>query len=150
LHEMGHAVGLAHPKTTYAVMDHGTKAWTRGANETPQMELLPDDLWGVRALYGSSVPMPWDVSVTNTYFSDNTNWDDDVAHQTRNCLVSSRADSYVDRADGAVLCGVDDPGSSYPDVSSHVCPGDQLQLRYTINNKSDNAIVTKEQVWLSR
>jgi hypothetical protein len=149
LHEMGHAVGLAHAKTTYAVMDHGTKAWTRGENETPQMELLPDDIWGVRDLYGSNAPMPWDVSVTNTYFLDSTHWDDDDAHQVRNCKVSSRADSYAEVADGATFCGVNDPGSTYPDVSNNICPGDELQLRYTINNKSDNAILTKEQVWLS-
>ena len=149
LHEMGHAVGLAHPTTTYAVMDHGTKAWTRGKDESGQMELLPDDIWGVRDLYGSNAPMPWDVSVTNTYFLDSSNWDDNVAHQVRNCKVSSRGDRYADPADGAILCGLDDPGSTYPDISNKICPGDQLQLRYTINNKSDNAILTKEQVWLS-
>src|SRR5215471_13439471 len=80
LHEMGHAVGLEHPKTEYAVMDHGTKAWTRGENESLHTELLPDDMWGLRALYGSNADMPWDISVTNTYFLDYTNFTDDVAH----------------------------------------------------------------------
>jgi len=70
LHEMGHAVGLMHPKTEYAVMDHGTKAWTRGANEIPTMQLLPDDTTALQILYpvpGGFAVKP-DVSLTNTSF----------------------------------------------------------------------------------
>jgi hypothetical protein len=67
LHEMGHAIGLAHETDTYAVMIHGTKAWTRGLNDEPQMELLPDDINGLHALYGNG-RQEFDVSVTNTWF----------------------------------------------------------------------------------
>lgn len=68
LHEMGHALGLAHETDTYAVMDHGTKAWTRGTAEVPQMELLPDDMMGIATLYGTGSLAGVDVSLTNTTF----------------------------------------------------------------------------------
>jgi Matrixin len=69
LHEMGHAVGLAHETDAYAVMDHGTKAWTRGAGEVPQMELLPDDSLGLLKLYGGGAALQgFDVSLTNTSY----------------------------------------------------------------------------------
>ena len=70
LHEMGHAVGLQHALAEYAVMDHGTKAWTRGKDEIPTMQLLPDDSTALRILYpvsGGFTVKP-DVSLTNTWF----------------------------------------------------------------------------------
>lgn len=68
LHETGHALGLAHETDAYAVMDHGTKAWTRGTAEVPQMELLPDDMLGIATLYGTGSLTGVDVSLTNTTF----------------------------------------------------------------------------------
>ena len=59
LHEMGPALGLAHETDTCAVMDQGTKAWTRGTAELPQMELLPDDLLGIATLYGTGSLQLW-------------------------------------------------------------------------------------------
>ena len=70
LHEMGHAVGLQHALAEYAVMDHGTKAWTRGKDEVPTMQLLPDDSTALRILYpvpGGFAVKP-DISLTNTWF----------------------------------------------------------------------------------
>jgi hypothetical protein len=151
LHEMGHALGLAHPATGYAVMDHGTKAWTRGPNEVPQMELLPDDIDGLRALYGNGGGNDFDVSVTNTWFLPESFYpDDDAANQIEHCWVSSRGDAYVPMEDGAMeWCGVNVAPSQYDEVGYDVCPGRYLQLRYTVNNKSDQTVDLEEQVWLS-
>lgn len=223
---MGHAVGLEHELDAYAVMDHGTKAWTRGPNGTPQMELLPDDINGVLALYGGGAKglAALDVSVTNTWFftaeertqynaaSDNAAHDfahkgcskfetsvadltdqrdqqlqiipglhgpglaaaqdrlqtieaslsqavsdlydcrygEDEAAQLQNCMVSSRGDTYADPGKEAVLCGVNSPGSQREAVSTTVCPGDPLQLHYTLNNRSRQSVRLQQQVWLSK
>jgi hypothetical protein len=150
LHEMGHALGLAHASDTYAVMDHGTKAWTRGPNEVTQMELLPDDIDGLRALYGNGGGNDFDVSLTNTWFRPESDYpDDEAAHQIQYCKVSSRGDVYAPREDELVFCGVNMAPSAYDTVGERVCPGRYLQLRYTINNKSNHTLDIEEQVWLS-
>jgi len=150
LHEMGHALGLSHATQTYAVMDHGTKAWTRGGNDVPQMELLPDDINGLRALYGNGGANDFDVSVTNTWFLPESYYPDDAAaNQIQHCKVSSRGDAWAPREDELVFCGVNVAPSAYDTVSNRVCPGKYLQLRYTINNKSDETLDVEEQVWLS-
>lgn len=150
LHEMGHALGLAHAPDTYAVMDHGTKAWTRGPNDVTQMELLPDDINALRVLYGNGGANDFDVSLTNTWFRPESDYPDDAAaHQIQYCKVSSRGDAYALREDELVYCGVNVAPSAYDTVSDRVCPGRYLQLRYTINNKSDETLDIEEQVWLS-
>ena len=156
LHEMGHALGLAHPETGYAVMDHGTKVWTRGKDDTLVVELLPDDIAGLRALYGNGGPREFDISVTNTWYLPATEYPDDksnAAHQIKVCEVSSRGDDYFvptgTNEDGN-KCGVNLPtGSKYQPVSDHVCAGDDLQIVYAVNNRSDQTVTTEEQVWLS-
>jgi hypothetical protein len=57
------------------------------------------------------------------------------AKQRYNCEVSSRADLWADREDEDVPCGLNsESGSAYPPASAQVCPGGQVQLRYTLNN----------------
>jgi len=155
LHEMGHALGLNHPETGYAVMDHGTKVWTRGKDDTLRVELLPDDIAGLRALYGNGGPREFDISVTNTWYLPATEYPDDnanAAHQINICTVSSRGDDYFDPTgtEETGFCGVNfATGSKYPPVSNRVCPGKDLQIRYALNNRSDQTVTTEEQVWLS-
>jgi hypothetical protein len=153
LHEMGHALGLSHPETGYAVMDHGTKVWTRGKDDTLRVELLPDDIAGLRALYGNGGLREFDISVTNTWYLPETEYPTDAAaHQINICTVSSRGDDYFEPTgtNETGLCGVNfDTGSKYPPVSDHVCPGKDLQIRYALNNRSDQTVTTEEQVWLS-
>jgi len=153
LHEMGHALGLNHPETGYAVMDHGTKVWTRGKDDTLQVELLPDDIAGLRALYGNGGPREFDISVTNTWYLPETEYPDEAAaHQIKMCTVSSRGDDYFTPTGTKEtgFCGVNlEKGSTYPTVSNHVCPGKDLQIRYALNNRSDQTVITEEQVWLS-
>lgn len=68
-HEMGHAVGLAHPDDDYAVMAQSFRTWFRGPGHRLRTRLLPDDTAGVLALYGdATVPRPLDVSVTNSWY----------------------------------------------------------------------------------
>ncbi len=143
LHEVGHAVGLAHPPDEYAVMANGTKAWTRGPGEVPQVELLPDDLRGIVALYGNGGARNFDVSVTNTWFLPLGHPDNNAndALQTQNCKVSARASAYAPPEDEEVSCGVG--------ATNDVCPGAYVQLRYTINNKSTETLDMVEQVWFS-
>ncbi len=154
LHEMGHALGLSHPETGYAVMDHGTKVWTRGKDDTLAVELLPDDLAGLRALYGNGGAREFDISVTNTWYLPETEYPDEpAAHQIKMCTVSSRGDDYFTPTGTKEtgFCGINfDKGSKYPTVSNRVCPGKDLQIRYALNNRSDQTVITEEQIWLSQ
>jgi hypothetical protein len=66
--------------------------------------------------------------------------------------VSSRGDDYFEPTGTKEtgFCGVNfDTASKYPPVSNHVCPGKDLQIRYALNNRSDQTVTTEEQVWLS-
>jgi hypothetical protein len=56
------------------------------------------------------------------------------AMQVDNCSVSSRADDWADALSGTALCGVNAKGSSYAPASNKVCPGNQVQIRYALNN----------------
>ena len=68
-HEMGHAVGLDHPDSNYAVMAQNFRTWFRGNDDVLHTRLLPDDTAGVLALYGmSSFTPPLDISVSNSWF----------------------------------------------------------------------------------
>jgi hypothetical protein len=148
-HEMGHAVGLAHSKNKYSVMNHGDKAWTRSTEDTADFSLLPDDANGLRNLYGNDEPIHLDLSVTNNWFIPAAEMeDDDAAQQVRNCKISERADSYPEVSeDSAAYCGVsDDPAQT---VVDRACPGEDIQVRYSLNNHDDRSIVTDEQVWFS-
>ena len=205
-HEMGHAIGLAHPEDDYAVMAQSFKTWFRGNKHTLRAGLLPDDAAGVLALYGkSNARTHLDISVTNSWYESARDQFDDCtaeiarldaagdalrqitqsgvigklpggysdvlneltmaqtdlakcqqsknARQVYNCAVSSRADSWTDKLTGGnTLCGVNARGSSkYDDVSRTVCPGDQVQLRYTLNNHSMfRDVLAKAEVWFSQ
>lgn len=209
-HEMGHAIGLNHPKDDYAIMAQNVVTWMRGPDNVPRTQLLPDDMAGVLALYGTSnIRTFLDVSVTNSWFLSalqqaqcaaeeaaigalevrrdqqeaileylqgagrqaalntlagiqtdlaaaeralGSCQDRGNATQIQNCRVSGRGDSWADRADGLVLCGVNAAaGSDYPAVSRSICPRGYLQLRYTLNNHSMfRDAQLKTEVWLSR
>lgn len=75
------------------------------------------------------------------------------AMQVDNCRVSSRGDTWAGQLTGVdAFCGVNDrTGSAHATVSEKVCPGRQVQLRYTLNNHSmyRDALV-KSEVWFSR
>ncbi len=208
-HEMGHAVGLGHPDDDYAIMGQAFATWFRGEDNVLRTQLLPDDMAGVLALYGTSnVRTHLDVSVTNSWYrpkDDPYFCQDEVAAlaraetaeaeiaavvdklqgvggdvireqlealeeetaqarialnqctpdnamQRENCRVSSRSDNWADRELGSVLCGVArTSGSAFPPVTSTVCPGAQVQARYTLNNNSmfRDALV-KAEMWFSR
>jgi hypothetical protein len=69
-HEMGHAVGLSHAKDDYAIMDQAFTTWFRGPNHVMRTQLLPDDMAGILALYGTSQARNHlDISVTRTWFA---------------------------------------------------------------------------------
>lgn len=203
-HEMGHALGLRHPESDYAVMAQAFKTWFRGPDHVLMTGLLPDDIAGLRALYRVSDDRTHvDVSVTNSWvktaaeqagqcpaeqaaldaaadaLADATSGgpvgDPKVdlaalfeavstarielsacqegknAVQVDNCKVSSRADGWVGKLDGLILCGTNDSGSTYPPVSTRVCPGAQIQTRYTVNNHSMfRDTLAKVEMWLSK
>jgi Matrixin len=68
-HEMGHAVGLAHPDDSYAVMAQNFRTWFRGPNHILKTRLLPDDTAGILALYlKAGVSRPLDLSATATWY----------------------------------------------------------------------------------
>ena len=82
--------------------------------------------------------------------------DDLNAMQIKHCLVSRRADDWVNlvaHSRGAVvteLCGVNGKPSAFPTVSNKVCPGKQVQLRYTLNNHTKlREVLVKAEVWFS-
>jgi hypothetical protein len=72
------------------------------------------------------------------------------AMQVDNCQVSSRADEWADKTSGVgTYCGVK-TSSAYPTVSQKVCPGKQIQVRYTLNNHTAlREVLVKSEVWFS-
>ena len=68
------------------------------------------------------------------------------------CKVSSRGDTWADRMKkDDVFCGVNNAGSSYAPVSSRVCPGQYVQLRYSLNNHTSlKDVLVKSEVWFSK
>ena len=226
-HEMGHAVGLAHPDDNYAVMAQSSRTWFRGKDEVLHTKLLPDDVAGVLALYGGPpVVVPLDISVTNTWYlskdvqfptackaqivaankaqdalaeATGTSTDRMVAQQSsggdggsqstvqdnsqltqaltdalhaeqackdglnadqvEQCLVSSRADGWSDysvvhkntKGDRVIdFCATNADHSTFPKVSNTICPSQQLQLRYTLNNHTSlREVMIKTEVWFS-
>jgi hypothetical protein len=73
------------------------------------------------------------------------------AIQVDNCAVSSRADDWADLLSGVnAFCGVNTKGSTYPKVSDEICPGKQIQVRYTLNNHTSlREVLVKSEVWFS-
>ena len=73
------------------------------------------------------------------------------AIQVDNCQVSSRGDDWADRLSGvSAFCGVNNKDSTYPKVSSTVCPGQQVQIRYTLNNHTKlRDVLVKSEAWFS-
>ena len=68
-HEMGHALGLAHPDDSYAVMAQNFRTWFRGPDHILKTRLLPDDTAGILALYPKAgVTRPLDISATATWY----------------------------------------------------------------------------------
>jgi hypothetical protein len=68
-HEMGHALGLAHPDNSYAVVAQGFKTWFRGPDHILKTRLLPDDTAGILALYPKAgVSKPLDISASATWY----------------------------------------------------------------------------------
>jgi hypothetical protein len=68
-HEMGHALGLAHPDNNYAVLAQGFKTWFRGPDHILKTRLLPDDTAGILALYPKAgVSKPLDISASATWY----------------------------------------------------------------------------------
>jgi hypothetical protein len=218
-HEMGHAIGLAHPTDNYAVMAQNFGTWLRGKNEVLHTQLLPDDMAGVLALYGKSDgATPLDISVSNTWYEsaierardakDKKNCiaqfaavakasdalqsatgsatarqvstgggtsqggsNNDLvealtqasnalrvcedalnADQVNYCQISSRADDWASMLAGVgAFCGVNKTtGSAFAPASQKICPGKQIQLRYTLNNHTKlHDVLIKSEVWLS-
>jgi hypothetical protein len=72
------------------------------------------------------------------------------AMQVDNCQVSSRADTWADKTSGVnAYCG-SNTSSTYPTVSQKVCPGKQIQVRYTLNNHTSlREVLVKSEVWFS-
>ena len=74
------------------------------------------------------------------------------AMQVDHCQVSSRADDWAGTTAGVgVPCGVNKTtGSVFPPASQKVCPGKQVQLRYTLNNHTKlRDVLVKSEVWFS-
>ena len=67
------------------------------------------------------------------------------------CKVSSRGDEWADRLKSdSVFCGVN-KGSTYAPVSDKVCPGNYVQLRYSLNNHTSlKDVLVKTEVWFSK
>jgi hypothetical protein len=75
------------------------------------------------------------------------------AMQVDNCQVSSRGDEWTGQLTGVgAFCGVNSKtGSAYAKVSGKVCPGEQVQLRYSLNNHTKlRDVLVKSEVWFSR
>jgi hypothetical protein len=74
------------------------------------------------------------------------------AMQVDHCQVSSRADDWAGTTAGVgAFCGVNKTtGSAFPPASQKVCPGKQVQLRYTLNNHTKlRDVLVKSELWFS-
>ena len=194
-HEFGHAMGLSHPLNDYAIMAQSTKTWLRGPDHSIRVGLLPDDIAGLRALYGSGNADYLDLSASHTWvktkadkldrcadlqaatdaaedalsnaFAGNASpavigallesysqalsaseaCDEDLnASQIRICTASARGTGWAEQLDGAVPCGL----TGTREMGDRICPGDQVQVRYTLNNHSPTRDLTaRVELWLS-
>jgi hypothetical protein len=77
--------------------------------------------------------------------------DEQNAMQIEHCVVSSRAENWADLVrDAGKSCGVNAEHSADPKVSDKVCPGRQIQLRYTLNNHTKlRDVRVRMEVWFS-
>ncbi|MBM3770955.1 MAG: matrixin family metalloprotease [Acidimicrobiia bacterium] len=108
-HEMGHAVGLAHPDDSYAVMAQNFRTWFRGPNHILKTRLLPDDTAGILALYlKAGVPRPLDVSATATWYKSAEQQFDTCTTQIAQVDAAARA---VSQATGLPI-GADFPAEN--------------------------------------
>jgi hypothetical protein len=95
-HEMGHAVGLAHPDDSYAVMAQNFRTWFRGPNHILRTRLLPDDTAGILALYPKAgVPRPLDLSATATWYKSAEQQFRDCKSQIANVNAAAQAVSQA-------------------------------------------------------
>jgi hypothetical protein len=140
MHELGHALGLSHPDDEYAMMDHGEKTWTGGASEY-QAEYLPDDRAGFRALYPDPIWGEVDVAITNTWHG-HPNIADAAAQQLPNCMPARMGGIWVDKEDSD-FCA---PWFRQANV---ICPGESIQVRYTLNNQGTANRDVDEHLWFS-
>ena len=115
-HEMGHAVGLAHPDNNYAVMAQSFRTWFRGANHILRTRLLPDDTAGILALYGKTgVSKPLDISVTTSWYKSAEAQFNTCTTQIANVNAAARA---VSEATGVPI-GATIPGRGH--LQGRVC-----------------------------
>jgi hypothetical protein len=74
------------------------------------------------------------------------------AMQLAYCKVSSRGDTWADRVKGDdVFCAVNGKSSSYAPVAARICPGQSVQLRYSLNNHTSlKDVLVRSEVWFSK
>ena len=133
-HEMGHAMGLAHPDNNYAVLAQSFRTWFRGADDVLRTRLLPDDTAGMLALYGKSgVTKPLDISVT-------TSWYKSAEAQFKDCTtqrakVKAAADA-VSKATGTPI------GAQFP--ADAIFKGEYVDLFQALAQAQDQLQVCED------
>ncbi len=138
LHELLHMAGLNHTDNQFAMMNYGTRAWANLANQK-QMEPLPDDRQGLRALY----PSPGgeeDLAVYSTYHDPEQVWEErKVTYQEMLCATTAGTGIAQDPFGG--YCA--------ENASLEVCPGDHVYSRFTVANHGLQSITVMEAMWFS-
>lgn len=138
MHELLHALGLAHSNDGLAMLNGGVRPWMRG-DFGEKIKPLADDLRGLRDLYGVGADR-LEVKLVNSWFTPDT----------------TSTDTYPS-ADGDFLCtpsvgtGWDDWDEPLCALSptTTVCPGDTLRVRVAVLNLSTEGVDVNLRLWLS-
>jgi hypothetical protein len=135
MHEILHVAGLNHEPYDYAFMNYNTRAWTNRSSEK-QIEPLPDDRQGLRAIYGNSVT-ECDIAVTNSWDENGT--DPDPAHQYPLCEPAKGTGWNSD------IFGTHCAASP----THEVCPGDTFYARFAVLNYGTESHLIDQRIWFS-
>ena len=153
LHELLHALGLAHSDHSFSVMNKDERPWhNRPLGE--QFQPLADDVEALRELYPGAGGDSLRISLLNTWY-DPTDLDGNGARQKMLCEPSTgngwadRWDSsrlYSDAApdDGLDTCGIPATGNG-----TDVCPGDVLWTRVAVSSYHTADVDIAMRLWFS-
>jgi hypothetical protein len=148
-HEFLHLAGLAHESDEYAIIlpsqgptyyydEIGVPTYTNHSSNNFRMRPAPDDMEGLRAMYGSGTPAS-DIAVANAFMrTDGSIRPDWLCNPTKGSAFTSHLANQ--------FCGSNPPAAPNENV---ICPGDILQTAVNILNYKNSAQTVTLEYWFS-